>query len=141
MRISHVLPFALVCLVGCSHGPSLVGKWTVSGDKVPKSSKLGMEFTSSGFTQTTDMEQMGVNIHIDTNGTYTFDGKKLKMTVTDMKLDDSKIPAQYKEIAKSGFAAQAAAAKGKTEEIDVKLDGDTATFTQPKGSATLTRVK
>ena len=84
---------------------------------------------------------MGTNIHVDTTGTYTFDGKKLKMTTTEMKMDDSKIPAQYKELAKSAFNAQAAQAKGKTEEIDVKLEGDTATFTQATGKATLTRIK
>ena len=140
MRIFRILPLALVCLVGCG-GPSLVGKWNVSADKMPPGAKLTMEFTSTGFTQSTDIVQMGTNIHVDTTGTYTFDGKKLKMTTTEMKMDDSKIPAQYKELAKSAFSAQAAQAKGKTEEIDVKLDGDTATFTQPTGKATLTRIK
>lgn len=100
-----------------------------------------MDFTSSGYTQTAEFDQMGMKIHVDTLGTYTFDGKKLKMTVTDMKFDDSQIPAQYKEIAKSQFATQATAAKGKTEEIDVTLDGDKATFSQKSGTATLTRIK
>ena len=141
MRITCILPLVLVCLVGCG-GPSLVGKWNVAGDtKMPPGAKLMLDFKSDKFTQTTDFDQMGVKIHVDTTGTYTFDGKKLKMTVTDIKLDDSNIPAQYKELAKSQFEAQAGAARGKTEEIDVKLEGDTATFTQKTGTSTLTRVK
>ena len=141
MRITRILPFALVCLAGCG-GPSLVGKWSVSGDtKMPPGTKVTLDFTSSGFTQAADFTQMGIAIHVDTIGTYTFDGKKAKMTVTDLKFDDSKIPAQYKELAKSQFATQTAAAKGKTEEVDVKLDGDTATFTQKAGTVTLTKVK
>jgi hypothetical protein len=141
MRNLLFLPIALVCLAGCG-GPSLVGKWNVSGDKkLPAGANTVIEFTSDKFTQTTDFMQMRIRVHFDIIGTYTFDGKKLKRIVTDMKLDDSQIPSQFKEMARSQFSVQADAVKGKVEEIEVKLDGDTATLTQKDGTITLTRIK
>ena len=136
MRISRLLPIALVCLVGCG-GPSLVGKWTMSGAGVPSGAKTTIEFTSDKFTQVMDMDQMGMKIHVDSSGTYTFDGKKLKMKVTDIKLDDSKLPDAVKSMAKTQMEAE----KGKEQEADVKLEADTATLTAKGSTATLTKVK
>ena len=141
MRILRILPLALVCLVGCGGGPSLVGKWNIKADKMPPGAKMVLEFTSTGYSQGSDFEQAGMKIHVDTIGTYTFDGKKLKMTTSEIKLDDSKLPEQIRALAKKQLEAQNAQLKGKTEEIDVKLEGDTAVFTQPSGNATLTRIK
>jgi hypothetical protein len=136
MRNVRFLPFALVCLIGCG-GPSLSGKYTMTGDGIPPGGKIVLDFNGGKFSQSLDVEQMGMKIHADSTGTYKLDGKKLSMTVTDVKVDDSKLPIQVREIVKS----QIADSKAKTQESDVKFEGDTVTLTSNGKSATLTKVK
>ena len=136
MRLYRALPFVLVFLAGCG-GPSLGGKWTASGGGVPAGAKSTIEFTDSTFKQTIEATQMGISLKIEANGTYTINDKKIKLTVNDLKLDDSQIPAAFKDQAKK----QVEAGKGKTQEGDLKIDGDTATITSAGVTMTLTKVK
>lgn len=137
MRIYRMLPLALICLAGCSGGPSLAGKWNMNAPGMPAGSSLITEFTSNKFTTTLDTEQMGIKLHVETSGDYTYDGKKLKMTTTDIKIDDSKLP----EMARKSIKEAVEKEKGKSKEGDLKLEGDKATFSAPEGTLNMTRVK
>ena len=138
MRICVILPLVVVCLIGCGGSPSLVGKWSMSGNiKMPPGTKATIEFTADKFTQSNDIPLMGISVHMDEIGNYTLDGGKLSMTVTEVKLDQSKVPDQYRQIA----AAQSEAAKGPREVIEANIDTDTVTLNQKAGIATLTRIK
>jgi hypothetical protein len=131
-----MLPFALVCLIGCG-GPSIDGKYNLAADGMPPGSSLVLEFKGGNFTQVLDAENMGIKIHVDTTGTYTYDGKKLVMTEKEVKVDDSKLPAQLKAAIKS----QVEASKGKVQTSDVKIEGDKIMLTSEGKTATLTKVK
>ncbi|MEI7985591.1 MAG: hypothetical protein WCI55_08175 [Armatimonadota bacterium] len=136
MRIVWMLPFALISLVGCG-GPTIDGKYSMTGEGTPPGGKIVMDLKAGKFTQTMDVEQMGMKIHADTTGTYTFDGKKIKMTVTDIKVDDANLPAQVKEMIKG----QIEQTKSKTQESDVKIEGEVVTLTSEGKTATLTKIK
>lgn len=104
---------------------------------MPPGATVSMEFTSNTFKQTVDASNAGMSIHADSTGTYTITDKKIKMTTTDIKLDDSKLPPAAKEIIKAAIEKE----KGKSQEGELKIDGDTATITTDKGVLTLTRAK
>jgi hypothetical protein len=135
MNILRRLPVLLICLIGCG-GPTIVGKWTSTAS----SGTATMEFTSNTFNTISDTSAMGGKMHIEASGTYTFDGKKLVMTTTNIKLPD-----QLKKL-----APMIEQDKGKPVSIDAKLEGDKLTFSTPAGTAagasggaggTFTRVK
>ncbi len=139
MRIYRALPLALVCLAGCG-GPSLVGKWNMSGAGTPPGSTATTDFTANTFKTNFDFNQGGMSFHVDVSGDYTFDGKKLRMTGKSFNIDDSKLPAAIK--------SQMGAVKGmmekemlKTDESEIKIENDTFTMTGPKGTMTFTKVK
>ena len=136
MQSFRLLPFVLVCLVGCG-GPSLSGKYSVAADGMPPGTKIVMEFNSGKYTQTVDADAMGMKLHSDTTGTYTYDGKKIVMTITDIKVGDSNLPAAAKEQMK----AQIEAGKSKPQESEVKIDGENMTFTTNGKAITLTKIK
>jgi len=139
MRILHALPLAIVCLVGCG-GPSLAGKWDTKAAGAPPGSKAVTEFTGSTFTMGLDMGQGDQSLHIDFSGDYTFDGKKLKMVGKKVVVDDSKIPAQFKSQVKA-IQPMLEQQLLKTEEGDLKLEGDVATFNNGKTTTTFTKIK
>ena len=135
MRINRLLPLSFVCLIGCG-GPTIVGKWST---KVREGTTT-MEFTSNTFTQSSDGEANGVKMHLELSGTYTFDGKKMKMNVTAIKLPD-----QLK-----AFAAAFDKIKEKPIDVAAKLDKDTLVLAPEAGgtgaagagvAGTFTRVK
>jgi hypothetical protein len=136
MRIVMLLPLALVCLVGCG-GPSIDGKYSMTGEGTPPGGTIVIDFKAGKFTQTMDVDQFGMKIHADTTGTYTYDGKKLKMTVTDIKVDDAKLPEQVKAMIKG----QIEETKTKSQESDVKIEGEVISLTSAGKTATLTKIK
>ncbi|MBS1728558.1 MAG: hypothetical protein JST51_17715 [Armatimonadetes bacterium] len=135
MRIYRALPLALVCLAGCG-GPSLVGKWTMSGASAPPGAITIIEFTSDSFTQTVDMAQP-IQVHAVGKGVYKIQGDKISMTVNDVEIDDSKFPEALKAAVKGTIDKQ----KGQTITGTLKIEGDTATITADKGTITLAKVK
>lgn len=136
MRILSIVPFALVCLIGCG-GPSLSGKYEMTADGMPPGTKITIEFNGGTFNQVVDADVAGMKMHSDTVGTYTYDGKKLVQTVKEVKIDDSKLPEQVK----TGIKAQVEAAKGKSTEFEVKIEGEGMTLTNSGKSAKLTKIK
>jgi hypothetical protein len=136
MRLYHALPLTLLLLAGCGGGPSLVGKWNMTGAGVPQGATVVTEFTSNTFKSVVDMAGPGMSIHAESSGTYTFDGKKIKMTTTDIKLDDAKLPAMVKDLVKQQIDKE----KGKSQEGELKIEGDKATISTPEGVITLTKV-
>ncbi len=137
MRISYASPLVVLLLAGCGAKSPLAGKWNASTPGMPPAAKIVMDFSSDTFTQTVDMTGNGLTIHADSKGTYKIDGTKVKMTTTEIKLDDSKLPAAIKDMVKQQVEAE----KGKTQEGELKVDGDTATITTDKGAMTLTKIK
>jgi hypothetical protein len=129
-----------ILLVGCSK-PSLVGKWNVTGTKgLPPGSTLVMEFTDSKYSGDLTISQMGANIKIKSDGNYTFDGKKVVMTTTSSKIDESTVPAALKAMLPM-IKQQMDAQNGKAIEGETKIEGDTVTITDKDSSQTLTRIK
>ena len=135
MRKLRIFVLPLIFLAGCG-APGIVGKWSTV---VPQGTTT-MEFTGNTFKQSSDGEGNGAKVHFEIGGTYTYDGKKITMSVTDIKLPDE--------------LKQLAAAFDKVKEkpiiVDAKLDKDTLTLTpEPGGAAgsgagvggTFTRVK
>ncbi len=96
-----------------------------------------MEFTSNTFKQITDASGM----HMEASGTYVYDGKKMTMTLTDIK-----VPDQLKAFAKPEDIAKA---KATPSVVEVKLEEEKLTLTPTGGAAsmgaaaggTFTRVK
>ena len=124
MRITRIMPFALICLAGCG-GPSIVGKWSATAAQ----GTATMEFTSNTFKQISDSGSGAMAIHVEASGTYTFDGKKLMMTIQDI---------QVPEALKAMFTAEALKkVKEKPVELDAKLDGDKLTLTPAQGSSSM----
>ncbi len=63
------------------------------------------------------------------SGTYTYDGKKLTMTVTDMQ-----VPDQLKALITPAIMEKA---KKTPAVIDVKLEGDKLTLTPEAGGSSM----
>lgn len=84
MRNFGLLSLGLICVVGCSKGPTIEGKWLMTAAQGSST----MEFTSNTFKQTSDGDMGGIKIHLEASGNYTYDGKKLVMTITEMKIPD-----------------------------------------------------
>ena len=133
MRITRLLPFALLCMAGCGKGPAFVGKWTTT---MPGGT-TNIEFTSNTFKQTSDFAGM----HMESSGTYVSDTTKITMTITDIKM-----PEQFKALAKPEDIAKA---KATPYVVDFKLEEEKLTLTPTGGPAamgpvtggTFTRVK
>lgn len=99
-RILTSILLAVVVLAGCKSGPSLDGKWNVSGgnlSQMPPGSSATMEFSGSNFTMAmrTKDAQTG-ELGITVNGTYELKEKALKLTATDVKVDSSKVKPEVK---------------------------------------------
>lgn len=138
MRIQKALPLILlVALFGCNKGPSLAGKWSVSATGIPAGAKVEVDFTDSAFTQTLDLTISGMKIHATTTGNYKIEADKIKMTTTDIKVDDKDLPPQFRDAMKTQMDKEL----NQTKEGTIKIEGDTATITIDKGTQTLTRIK
>ncbi len=130
----------IVCpmlLVACSKNP-LVGKWNMSGGSMPAAAKSVVEFKGDGtFVMNVEISQMGIVAKIDSSGTYKMEGEKLTTTISKFNVDDSQIPAAFRQVAKS----QIEQSMNKPNEGTFKLEGDTGTWTTANGSMTLTKAK
>ena len=130
----------IVCpmlLVACSKNP-LVGKWNMSGGSMPAVAKSVVEFKGDGtFVMNVEISQMGIVAKIDSSGTYKMEGEKLTTTISKFNVDDSQIPAAFRQVAKS----QIEQSMNKPNEGTFKLEGDTGTWTTANGSMTLTKAK
>ena len=67
-----------------------------------------------------------MSVHMEASGTYTYDGKKLVMTITDIQ-----VPEQLKAMLPPDALKKA---KEKPIELDAKLEGDKLTITPPQGA-------
>ena len=130
----------IVCpmlLVACSKN-SLVGKWNMSGGSMPAAAKSVVEFKSDGtFVMNVEISQMGIVAKIDSSGTYKMEGEKLTTTISKFNVDDSQIPAAFRQVAKS----QIEQSMNKPNEGTFKLEGETGTWSTANGSMTLTKAK
>jgi hypothetical protein len=127
-------------VVGCSK-PSMVGKWNVTGiPNIPAGSTVTMDFTETKSTGVISMTQMGMELKITSEDTYTFDGKTLSMTNVSVKIDEGSLPASVKAYLPM-MKKEMEKAQGKTTKGEIKFDGDTATWTTEQGPVTLTKVK
>ena len=130
----------IVCpmlLVACSKNP-VVGKWNMSGGSMPPSAKSVVEFKGDGtFVMNVEISQMGIVAKIDSSGTYKMEGEKLTTTISKFNVDDSQIPAAFRQVAKS----QIEQSMNKPNEGTFKLEGETGTWSTANGSMTLTKAK
>lgn len=141
MRFFHVLPLVVICLVGCSSKPSIVGKWNMSGGTMPPGTKLVTEFKDTTFDVNAEATEAGMTLKFGFSGDYTYDGAKLKMTGKTVTLDDSTLPAMAKPMAKQ-IKEGIEKAVLTTEEGTAKLEGDVLTFVPASGKqSTFTRIK
>ncbi len=134
--LALAIPLFLL-LAGCSK-PSLVGTWELKSPAMVTT----MEFTDTTFKSTSlkimDKKPVIVNgeaIRTETSGTYTFDGKQLTLTVTDVKLPDAMKSQKTPTDMEKHTSAQ-----------DAELNGDKLTISPAEGSQgvspiTLTRAK
>lgn len=133
-RIVALSSLFALALVGCG-GPSLVGDWNVTSDKMPGGAAATANFTGSDYKMEVKAGQGGMNIVIKMDGTYTLKGDQLTMTSGKVTIDDSQIPAAYKSLV-APLQKQLDEQQGKSSTGTLKIEGDTATFTgkDDKGS-------
>lgn len=128
-----------LALAGCGKKDPFIGKWSVSGKEIPQGMNATMEFTDGGKVKMAMSGNiMGMELKVDGNGTYTVDGDKITTTISDMKLDDSKLPPAFKAQAKAGLENSELK---KPQTSTFKAEGETITLTGKDGSTTLTKVK
>lgn len=139
MRKFALLAVTAIILVACGKKDPLIGKWNATGGNLPKGVTTTFEFEDGNKLKTAMTGAvMGVEIKIDGNGTYKVEGDKITMTMSEVKLDDSKIPAAFKSAAKNQIE-NGDMKKPRTGKL--KIDGDTATVTDKAEPLTLTRIK
>ena len=110
----------------------------MSGGSMPAVAKSVVEFKGDGtFVMNVEISQMGIVAKIDSSGTYKMEGEKLTTTISKFNVDDSQIPAAFRQVAKS----QIEQSMNKPNEGTFKLEGDTGTWTTANGSMTLTKAK
>jgi hypothetical protein len=130
----------IVCpmlLVACSKNP-LVGKWNMSGGSMQAGAKSVVEFKGDGtFVMNVEISQMGIVAKIDSSGTYKMEGEKLTTTISKFNVDDSQIPAEFRQVAKS----QIEHLMNKPIEGTLKLVGETGTVTTTNGIITIGKIQ
>jgi hypothetical protein len=86
LSLATIAMASLFILAGCNSGPSLVGKWDVSGGQMP--GKVVQEFKGDGTTTTSiEADAMGQKITMKLTGTYKLDKDQLTMTGTDYTVE------------------------------------------------------
>ena len=124
-------------LIGCGKS-GLSGKWNMTGGGMPPGATSQIEFTGDKYTMEVSASQGAMALKVNTAGTFTYKDTKLEMTQTSMTIDDSKLPAQVRDMVKK----QIETTMPKTQSGTVTMtDADNATLATEKGSITLTRVK
>jgi hypothetical protein len=136
-----IIPFALIPLasVGCGKKDPFIGKWNVSGAKMPPGLTATMEFQEGNkLKMGMNGNIAGMEIKVDGTGTYKVEGEKITTTVSEMKLDDSKLPAAFRAQAKAGLENSE---MKKPQTSTFKIEGETITLNGSDGTTTLTKVK
>lgn len=91
---------AVVVLAGCKSGPSLDGKWNMSGGtmgQMPPGSTATMEFSGDKVTMVMiGKDEKSGELGINANGTYTLKESAMTMKIEDVKLDTSKVKPEVK---------------------------------------------
>jgi hypothetical protein len=134
------IPFVVLglALVACSK-PGLVGKW--KGNAADGKTNDTTEFLPDGkFVSQVHLEQGAMKLDMSASGTYTAEGEKISLTMTDIKIDESKLPAEVKAFLpqiKQGIDGQ----KGKKMDGTFKIEGDKLTITGSNMNGSYTRVK
>ncbi|HLO97911.1 MAG TPA: hypothetical protein VK171_04885 [Fimbriimonas sp.] len=119
----YALGFVVLCLAiaGCSK-PGIVGKWKGSGPG--GNGEIITEFKGDNtHSSTITASQGGVELVITSSGTYKAEAEKITMTITDFKIDESKLDAQTKKLMpliKTALDEQ----KNKPSEGTFKLEDD-----------------
>ena len=117
---------ALIVALGCAAKPTPVGKWT---GNLANLGQATLELKKDGtLTQSSTTPQGPV----EATGTYTVDGDKMDLNVTDLKAGGRSVMALVPPQVKAKLH----------EKVTWKIEGDAMTIIDPAGqSQTLTRVK
>lgn len=138
MRSALAILVLGLSLVACSK-PGLVGKW--KGSAPGGQGESVTEFKGDNtYVSTIHASQQGMSLDITASGTYKADGEKLSMTISDFKIDESKLDAQTKQmmpLIKGALDQQ----KNKPMDGTFKLEGDKLTITNGGMPGTYDRVK
>jgi hypothetical protein len=98
--IASAVLIAVLFVAGCKSGPSLDGKWNMTGGsmgQMPPGSTATMEFSGGKMTMVmVGKDDQTGELGITANGTYELKETTLTMKVTDVKLDTSKVKAEVK---------------------------------------------
>ncbi|MFZ4508639.1 MAG: hypothetical protein ACOYON_13170 [Fimbriimonas sp.] len=116
---------AVVAMVGCQSGPSVVGKWNSTLQGVP----AVYEFSSDG-KMTQSAEAMGIKIKA--TGIYSFAGEDLK--ITPQTLEAPGLPKAILDMAKGQMNKEVATKVKFTnaDEFVATVQGQSQTFTRVK---------
>lgn len=127
-RLALTLLVPALALAGCSHKPTIVGKWQGTVTQSNGSMNSTFEFAPDGKETISSLANAGgMTMKVSGNGTYTVDGTNLTQTLTGVTVNGGNIPLPARPGKPSPFT----------------LDGDHLTLMDPSGkqSMTLTRVK
>ncbi|MBS1700985.1 MAG: hypothetical protein JST12_04935 [Armatimonadetes bacterium] len=135
MRTFCCLLLPVLCMTGCGK-PSLAGKWSVTGSKTVTAKSATAEFKDDTFTLDTAVGSGRASIKVIASGDYTFDGKKLTMTTTAVRIDDPRLQGGG-----SSFQKFLEKTMLKTTESDIKIENDSFKFGSGDSQLTFTRGK
>jgi hypothetical protein len=138
-KIASLAPLALLVLIGCKQGPSMVGTWKAVDNG--KGAFSGDFVINDDKTFTLSTNQMGMTLN--GKGTWTADDKSLTLTPTEAKLDN--VSSEIKMLAKAkgidiDAMVNAQLNKPRTGPYTWKTD-DEFTWTADGVNATFDRVK
>ncbi len=127
-RLAFALLAPVLALAGCSHKPTIVGKWQGTVTQPSGTMNSTFEFKPDGKeTISGQANAGGMTMNIGASGTYQVDGANLTQTLTTMTMGTRTMPIPTHSSKPTPFT----------------LDGDHLTMTDPSGKQpmTLTRVK
>lgn len=131
LRLAALPAFALaLALTGCSHKPTIVGKWQGTTTRQGMTMNTTYDFSQDG-KETISFQTSGgpISVSMGGSGTYTVSGSSLTQNITTMSMGSMTMPLP--------------AAQAKPQTGTFTLDGDHLTLTAPNSqqTVTLTRVK